>query len=131
MPLESKWANIPDNIEFKNRNIKSPRGHYKKPHENSRKDCPKKTIHNNSTTNNEKQDNSLHSNKSNNSNTKQPSKLELLKQKIEEQKNILKAKHKEQQQKLLEEFLNDDSPIFNWEDSINDDEKILERINKL
>lgn len=64
--------------------------------------------------------------------TSSPSKLELLKKKIEEQRGILeKTKHKEQQQKLLDDFLNDDSMTLNWAEDDEDDDKLLERINKL
>lgn len=131
MLLESKWANVPDDVESENKNIKSYKSHYNKPPKSSRKGSPKKTIHNNSTTINVKKDNISYLNKSSESDTKQSSKLELLKQKIEEQKNILKAKHKEQQQKLLEDFLNDESSTLDWAASIDDEEKLLERINKL
>ena len=45
-----------------------------------------------------------------------PSKIELLKKKIAEQQSILEVnKHKEQQKKLLYDFLNGDDEI-NWED---------------
>ncbi|CAL9731963.1 mRNA transport factor Gfd1p [Monosporozyma unispora] len=60
-----------------------------------------------------------------------PSKLELLKKKIAEQKTIREHKHKEQQQQLLEDFLNDDSATLNWDEDDEEDDKLLERINKL
>lgn len=66
---------------------------------------------------------------------KQPSKLELLKKKIEEQKHILQKnneiKHKEQQKQLLEDFLNDDDGFLNWEDDEEENDKLLERLGSL
>ncbi|CAB4252647.1 similar to Saccharomyces cerevisiae YMR255W GFD1 Coiled-coiled protein of unknown function, identified as a high-copy suppressor of a dbp5 mutation [Maudiozyma barnettii] len=54
-----------------------------------------------------------------NKTTKQPvspSKLEIIKKRIEEQQSIFKVtKHKEQQKQLLDDFLNGDDEI-NWED---------------
>lgn len=60
-----------------------------------------------------------------------PSKMELLKKKIAEQRRIREALRKEQQQKLLDDFLNDDSLALNWEDDDEEDDKLLERISKL
>lgn len=60
-----------------------------------------------------------------------PSKMELLKKKIAEQKRIRETIRKEQQQQLLEDFLNDDSLTLNWEEDDEEDDKLLERISKL
>ncbi|CUS21460.1 LAQU0S03e03114g1_1 [Lachancea quebecensis] len=49
---------------------------------------------------------------------KQCSKMELLKQKVEEQRRIKEVnQHKSQQTELLKDFLNDDAG-FNWEDEL-------------
>lgn len=49
---------------------------------------------------------------------KHGSKMELLKQKVEEQKRIKETnQHKSQQTELLKDFLNDDAS-FNWEDEL-------------
>lgn len=132
MPLESKWANAPDEVETRHKTLRSNRSNNgNKPNRSLKKGSSQKIICNDSTNRIPKKDSISASYKSEESKMNQSSKLELLKQKIEEQKNILKAKHKEQQQKLLEDFLNDDSSTFNWEDSIDDEEELLKRINKL